>query len=194
MGWETTTSKFIITITSCTEIAEQKLTVISTKVGAASQFYLQRRWTNTWTLEIKINLEVRQKEKERGSKKKETKKEAKIKIKKEQKDKKINKDFGTFVFHFTFSMRVIFTFAPGIKQDADFVVIFVSKHWFLVIGHFCLHEYFILTNKSLSRRHNSQMKSFSTDLLYFHSPRDRVEDLMYSDSDNGALAFLRTTT
>lgn len=71
---------------------------------------------------------MRQKEKERGSKKKETKKEAKIKIKKEQKDKKINKDFGTFVFHFTFSMRVIFTFAPGIKQDADFVVIFVSKH------------------------------------------------------------------
>lgn len=40
----------------------------------------------------------------------------------------MNKDFGTFVFHFTFSMRVIFTFAPGIKQDADFVVIFVSKH------------------------------------------------------------------
>lgn len=85
MGWETTTSKFIITITSCNEIAEQKLTVISTKVGAASQFYLQRRWTNTWTLEIKINLEVRQKEKERGSKKKETKKEAKIKIKKGKK-------------------------------------------------------------------------------------------------------------
>lgn len=196
MGWETTTSKFIITITSCTEIAGQKLTVISTKVGAASQFYLQRRWTNTWTLEIKINLEVRQKGNERGSKKKETKKEATIKIKKGTKRQKNKQRFRYFCIslYIQYSMRVIFTFAPGIKQDADFVVILVSKHWFLVIGHFCLHEYFILTNKSLSRRHNSQMKSFSTYLLYFHSPRDGVEDLMYSDSDNGALAFLRTTT
>ena len=69
---------------------------------------------------------MRQKGNERGSKKKETKKEATIKIKKGTKRQKNKQRFRYFCI--SFSMRVIFTFAPGIKQDADFVVILVSKH------------------------------------------------------------------
>ena len=95
----------------------------------------------------------------------------------------------------TFICRKYLTFAPGIKQHADCVVVFISKHYFFscCIRHLGFHEYFVLSNQSFGRRHDHQMHGVTADLLNLHSPFSRGQGVTEEDSYNGTLAFLRTT-